>query len=277
MLTEVKAYSSWLSAPTLQLDANGRAENDLIQIQNINGVDPVKASVNTSPYGSVVGTSYTGSSIPSRNIVLTLKPNPNWDTWTYAKLRRLLYSYFMPKLIVRLVFYSDDMVPVEIYGVVEGVDVNIFSKEPLVQVSIICPDPYFTALNPTVLVGVNDELKTFVYNGNVESGMIVKVSHVSGAPTSIGIQIGDPKITYFAVVADVTSSKYFELSSIPMQKYVQNVNIGTGVIDNLLSNVYAQEGSLWPVLQPGENEFTVVTDNGVQDYQLIFYERFGGL
>jgi Phage tail protein len=277
VLTEVKAYSSWLSAPILQLDADGRAENDLIQIHNINGLDPVKASVNTSPYGSVVGTSYTGSSIPNRNIVLTLKPNPNWNTWTYSKLRQLLYSYFMPKLVIRLVFYSDDMVPVEIYGVVEGVDVNQFSKEPIIQVSIICPDPYFSAVNPTILSGLNDELKTFVYNGNVESGIVVKVSHVSGAPTTIGIQIGDPKISLFGVVADVTSTKYFEMSSIPMQKYVQNVNIGTGVIDNLLSNVYAQEGTLWPVLQPGENEFTVVTDNGVQDYQLIFYERFGGL
>lgn len=277
MLTEVKAYSSWRSAPTLQLDADGRAERDLIQIRNIDGLDPVKASVTTSPYGSVDGTAYTGSSVQNRNIVLTLKPNPDWNTWTYEKLRRMLYSYFMPKVVTRLVFYSDDMVPVEIYGIVEGVSVNIFSKEPEVQVSIICPDPHFTALNPTILTGVNNELKTFDYNGNVESGMIVKVTHVSGAPTTIGIQLGDPKITYFGVFADVNSTKYFELSSIPMRKYVQNVSIGTGVIDNLLSNVYLQEGALWPTLQPGENEFKVITDDGVQDYQLIFYERFGGL
>lgn len=277
MLTEVKAYSSWRSAPTLQLDVDGRAETDLIQVHNINGLDPVKASVTTSPYGSVDGTSYTGSSVQNRNIVLTLKPNPNWDTWTYENLRRLLYSYFMPKLLIRLVFYSDDMIPVEIYGLVEGVEINMFSKEPNLQVSIICPDPYFTALNPTVIAGQNGELNTFDYNGNVESGIVVKVTHVSGSPTSIGIQLGDPKVVYFAVVADVTSTKYFEFSSIPMRKYVQNVNIGTGVIDNLLSNVYIQEGSSWPTLQPGENEFKIITDNGVQDYQLIFYERFGGL
>jgi Phage tail protein len=277
VLTEVKAYSSWRSAPTLLLDADGRAEGDLIQIRNIDGLDPVKASVNTSPYGSVDGASYIGSSVQSRNIVLSLKPRPDWDIWTYENLRRLVYSYFMPKLITRLVFYSDDMIPVEIYGVVEGVSVNLFSKDPELQVSIVCPDPYFTALDPTVITGVNGEVETFDYNGNVESGMIVRVTHVSGAPTTIGIQLGDPKVTYFGVAADVNSTKYFEMSSIPMRKYVQNVNIGTGVIDNLLSNVYLQEGSLWPVLEPGENEFRVVTDAGVQDYELIFYERFGGL
>lgn len=277
MLTEIKAYSSWLSAPTLLLDADGGAETDLIQITNIDGLDPIKASVSTSAYGAIDGASYTGSSVLTRNIVLTLNPNPDWDTWTYEKLRRLIYSYFMPKLVTRLVFYSDDMDPVEIYGVVESVGVNIFSKVPELQVSIVCPDPYFTALNPTILTGVNGELNTFDYNGTIESGMVVKVTHVSGAPTAIGIQLGDPKVTYFGVVADVDANKYFELSSVPTRKYVQNVNIGTGVIDNLLSSVYLQEGSLWPTLQPGENEFTVVTDDGVQDYELIFYERFGGL
>jgi hypothetical protein len=277
VLTEVKAYSSWRSAPTLQLDMDGRSETDLIQILNIEGLDPVKASITTSPYGSIDGTSYTGSNVQNRNIVLTLKPNPNWDTWTHEGLRKLLYSYFMPKLLIRLVFYSDDANPVEIYGIVEGVESVMFSKEPTFQVSIICPDPYFQALNPTIITGQNGVVATFDYNGNVESGMIVNVTHVSGNPTTIGIQLGDPKITYFGVTATVNASMYFQLSSIPRQKYVQNVTIGTGVIDNLLSNVYLQEGSLWPTLQPGSNEFKIDTDDGVQDYQLIFYERFGGL
>ena len=33
----------------------------------------------------------------------------------------------------------------------------------------------------------------------------------------------------------------------------------------------------WPILQPGENEFSVITDQGVQDWELIYFERFGGL
>lgn len=278
MLIEVKAYSSWRSAPTLLLDSKKRAENDLIQITNIQGLDPVKATVNTSPRGSIEGSSFTGTSVLSRNIVLTLKPNPDWDTWTYEALRRLVYSYFMPKLNTRLVFYSDDMIPVEIYGIVESVSVNQFSKEPEIQVSIICPDPYFTALDATSYTGQNGVVQTFDYGGNVETGIIVRVTHVSGGPpTTIGIQLGDPKIIFFGVVAAVDTSKYFELSSIPMNKYVQNVNLGSGVIENLLSYVYAQEGSLWPTLEPGENKIKIVTDAGVQDYELIFFERFGGL
>jgi hypothetical protein len=38
------------------------------------------------------------------------------------------------------------------------------------------------------------------------------------------------------------------------------------------------EGSSWPViLSPGNNDFSVVTDKGNQDWELKFYERYGGL
>jgi hypothetical protein len=67
------------------------------------------------------------------------------------------------------------------------------------------------------------------------------------------------------------------MSSIPMRKYVQNVNIGSGVITNLLSKAHVQEGSYWPTLQPGENEFMVYSNNPPQDWELTYFERFGGL
>lgn len=282
MLTEVKAYSAWQSAPILPLDDNGRAETDLIQIRNIDGLDPVKASVSSSPLGAVDGQAYTGSTVPSRNIVFTVRPNPDWDDWTYESLRRLLYSYFMPKRPVRLVFYSDDLVTVEISGIVESVETSLFSKDPELIVSVICPDPYFTAVTPEVITGQSvrpgGAVHTIDYNGSVEAGIHCHVTFTSGAvPTLIGIQVGDPALSYCNVEAGVTSQMYFELNSIPMQKYVQNINMNTGVIINLLNKLHIQEGSGWPSLQPGETEFSVITDQGVQDWELTYYERFGGL
>lgn len=280
MLTEVKAYSSWHSAPTLPLVDGGRSETDLIQIRNIDGLDPVKASVNTSPYGSVDGASHTGSSVLTRNIVLTLHPNPDWDTWTFESLRRLLYSYFMPKRATELVFYSDDLIPVKIAGIVEDVSVNQFSKDPELLVSVICPDPYFIALEPIVITGQTvretGSVIPIEYNGTVESGIHLEVTS-GGAPEPavIGVQIGQPPITDFDVDAAVGASSYFEMSSIPMRKFVQNVDISNGVITNRLSKV--RPGSVWPLLQPGVNELLVITDQGTQDWELTYFERFGGL
>ena len=62
-----------------------------------------------------------------------------------------------------------------------------------------------------------------------------------------------------------------------MRKFVQNVDIGSGIITNLLSNKVDVQGSTWPMIYPGENEFSVITDQGVQDWELTFFERFGGL
>ena len=216
---------------------------------------PVKAAVNTSPLGSMDGDSYVGSTVGARNIVLTIKPNPDWDTWTYEQIRRVLYAYFMPKRRVRLIFETDEIAPVEILGYVESIEPNIFSKDGEVQVSIICPYPYFTSVNPIVVNGVTTTTNVPIdYEGSVESGINVQVSWVSGsAPSSIYIQIGDPILSYFRVTASVDATKYFAMSSVPGQKYVQNVAIANGIITNLLPKVHS--GSQWPVLQPGINEF----------------------
>jgi hypothetical protein len=280
VLTRLEAYSSWVDAPVLALSDNGREETDLIQIRNITGLDPVKATVNTSSFGSVDGVAYLGSNVPSRNIVLTIHPNPDWDTWTFERLRRLLYSYFMPKQLSRLVFYSDDIPPVEIFGYVEDYNVNPFSRDVEIQVSIICPYPYFTAVNPTVVTGQstrdNSNPVEIEYNGSIDTGINVELTRISDpAPTFVSIQSGDPSISTYRVTASVSATTYFLMNSIPGQRYAQNVSLSTGVITNLLSKII--DGSTWPTLQPGTNDFSVITDQGAQDWQLTYFELYGGL
>lgn len=273
----VRAYTAWQSAPTLLLAPNGHAETDLIQIRNIEGLGPAKASVNTSPIGSVDGDSYVGSKVGSRNIVLTLHPNPDWVNWMISDLRDLFYKYFLPKMPTRLVFESDNRPPVEISGYVETVEPTPFSRDPETQISIICPYPYFTTVDPFILTGVSTDMPLEIeYDGSVETGINVEISHsLTPIPTLLGVQIGDPSESYFRVAASVSSSMYLSMSSLPGQKYVQNIAQGSGVITNLLSKV--QEGSEWPNLQPGLNQFSVVGDKGVQDWRLTYFERFGGL
>lgn len=288
MLTQVKTYSALPSAPSLFLSEIGRAETDYIQIRNIDGLDPVTASVGTISYGSSDGEAYVGSNVLSRNIVLTLHPNPDWNTWSHEALRRILYSYFMPKQEVRLVFYSDDMPEVEIFGVVESFTSNMFSKDPEYLASIICPNPYFKTIDPVVVSGASNLTDPIEidYGGNIPGGIYVQVTHISGtAPDELSIQIGNPLLSIFKVNSDnaVSDDNYLEMSSVSRSKYVQNVytnDVGTikaGEIVTLLSNVTIQEGSEWPMLQPGLNTFNVLTNHGIQNWQLQYYELYGGL
>ncbi|HEY7417968.1 MAG TPA: hypothetical protein VH593_22490, partial [Ktedonobacteraceae bacterium] len=217
MLTKVRAYSSWQTAEILPLDENGRIETDLLQIRDVTGLGPVDANINTSPIGSIDGESYIGSNVSSRNIVLTIRPNPDWKTWSFERLRRLLYTYFMPKMLTRLVFETDEISPVEIFGYVETFEPVIFSKDGEMQISIICPDPYFTAVEPIVVTGLSSPdgatPMEIHYNGSIEAGINVQVTQTflereegqpelqAATPTLISIQVGDPLLTYFRVAA----------------------------------------------------------------------------
>jgi hypothetical protein len=148
------------------------------------------------------------------------------------------------------------------------------------QVSIICPDPYFTSVDPKIITGqsVHDASHpiSVEYDGNVATGINVEVTRLSDpAPTGIGIQIGDPSISYFNIAAGVDATKYFVMNSLIGNKYVQNVSLADGTITNLLSK--SQSGSTWPILQPGSNHFSVITDQGVQDWRLTYYEKWRSL
>jgi hypothetical protein len=176
------------------------------------------------------------------------------------------------------------MDPVQISGIVEDVQVTMFSKDPELIVSIICPDPYFTSLNPFVISGQavppRGGTTKIDYNGNVEAGILVRVtSSVSSSlvPYDIDIQIGPwtNSISHTVTTAIVNTTQYFELSSVPTRKYAQNVDMTSSVITNRLSNI--KTGSIWPIFQPGENEFSVVTNSNTEDWTLTYYERFGGL
>jgi hypothetical protein len=277
VLATIAVYSVWDSAPVVPL-SDGGPQTDLFQVRDIQGLEPVKASINTTPFGSVDGDSFVGADIPKRNIVLTIGLNPDWADWSMATLRRALYAYFMTKQRVRLVFSSDDDFPdVEISGYVESNEPTIFSKDGEIPISIVCPDPYFTAVEATVVAGIaNAAPREVDYIGSIETGLNVKVTSLPGpVPTVIGVQIGDPTVTSFRVDGSVSATKYLSVNTIPGQKYVQNVELGSGLITNLLPKL--ESGYTWPTLKPGTNLVSVTTNGGQQDWELSYFARFGGL
>lgn len=281
MLTKLKVYTAVQSAPTLLLTDPGQIQADKLQITKITGLNPVKAAINTSQFASIDGVAFTGSNTPGRNIVLTIRPNPDWATWTIDSLRKLIYLYFLPKSSVQLVFEDDTNPPVTIFGYVESCEDDKFSNDVQFQVSILCPDPYFSSLNPIVITGTTENSyavqDTITYNGDVPTGIKVEVDNVVGEAETATIQIQtvDPSISIFEVAALVNADQYFVMSSVAGNKYVDTVRITTGIVISLLSKF--QAGSVWPILVPGDNPFAVVSDVGNHNWTLTYYERFGGL
>jgi hypothetical protein len=278
MIIKITAFTSAQDVDTLTLDSDGSPETDFIQIRDVVGLDPVKANLNTAVLGIPDGSIYIDGDVPSRNIVLTLRPNPDWDDWTPEALRQLLFSYFMPKNEVKLVIESEELPTVEIFGIVEDCSANPFSKDPEFLVSIVCMDPYFTAVTPFSTFGTAVALDsvafdTFTIAGNIPIGMKLTMDHAA-LTYYVGVQVGDPPISMFRVVPSAFSAARFQMDSRPRHKYVRDLNTADGDVLSLIP--YIASGSVWPLFRPGDNKFALITESGGESWFMTYYERFGG-
>lgn len=281
----MEVFSSQPSAPALPL-VGTLAATDPVQIRDIKGLEPVKAAISTQALGTTAksnrGEAYQGSSVGARNIVLTMGLNPDWHDQTVEGLRQLLYAYFMTPLWCKLRFFSDIRPPVDIEGYVESMDPNIFSEDPEVQVSIICPKPDFIDASSTLIYGEVDDgtlENEFNYIGTVDTGLELRVEQTAGNPTYTGsLQVIVNYLTPVMFEIDpvtINGVKHFKLSTLPYAKRAVNVAVADGALTNLLDAV--TDISQWPLIQPGLNVLQVIGEESGQKWTLAYFNRFGGL
>lgn len=267
----------------------GMEATDPIQIISIDGLGPVAAAVNTVQYASVDGEFYNGSNVGKRNIVLTLRLNPDWSDQTVEGLRKFLYQYFMPKNQVTLQFTSTHMAQVNIVGYVESMEPTLFSKDPVYTVSIICPKPQFVAVAPTVINGTVElltasALQEIDYEGSLECGFVLDVTtnpaYLVNTLTHVYLQNVDVQQFIIKNPAMATTHE-LELSTIQGSKWIRDILVSAGTYNSLLGS--AVSGSVWPTLKQGANQFRVQLDpNGTagtagQPWTLTYQALYGGL
>lgn len=110
-------------------------------IIKIDGIGPGKATVTKNDSKVYDGGMITSARLPSRNIKMEIE-----FLWVNSieDVRHKSYKYFPLKKPITLIFETDTRT-VEIEGVVESNEPDIFSSEESTNISIICPDPYFYA------------------------------------------------------------------------------------------------------------------------------------
>lgn len=282
MITKVEAFSQQPDAPELPL-GGFMPSDDPVYIRGLDGIGPVKATITTTPL-SERGEAYQGSSTPKRNIVLTLGLSPDWaGNQTMASLRHILYRYFMPEQWCKLRFYSDELPRADIEGYVEGFEPNIFSEDPEIQISIICPNPDFIEPDATILKGVVDDgtIETvFEYLGTLDTGFELRVDRTIENPSYTGgldiTLTAERKDQLFRVTpVTIDTAKYFKLTTVRGRKRVQSIAEVDGAASNLLGNLDAI--SVWPVIKPGENVFKIDAAENGQAWTLAYFTKLGGL
>jgi hypothetical protein len=283
VITQVEVFTPRVAVPPIDV-TDGDASSDPIQIRNIDGLGPVPAAINTSQYGSIEGEFYNGSTKGKRNIVMTVGLNPNWANQTMEGLRQLLYSYFMTGNEVTLRITSTHMATVEITGYVETFEPNMFSKDPEMQISIICPQPALIAVAATVVTGVVGALPdvdpTIInYQGTEDCGFVLDVTDLGGASPDLNgelrFAIGYVTQKLFITDAIVDSTHFFRVSTVQGDKYVHEITIPGGVETSVLGTQVP--GSAWMQLEEGANQFRVMSEAPGQAWSLQYYARYGGI
>lgn len=280
MITKMEVFSAQPSAPELSLGGS-LASDDPVQIRDIQGLGPVTAEIATTPFATSDGELYQGSSVGKRNIVLTLGLNPDWQDQTVSSLRQLLYAYLLPKAWVKLRFFSDYLPTVDIEGYVESLEPNIFSQDPEIQCSIICPRPDFIEPDAVIINGLVDDgtiEQVIDYIGTVPTGFELRVQASVANPAYTGSIVVlnntvEPQ-TFEIDPVTVDATKYFKLSTVKNAKRAQNVDTSDGDLTNLLTHV---QSSQWPELRFGENVISVAAEENDQTWILAYFNRFGAL
>ena len=249
-------------------------------VQDIDGLDPVKATIVSSTFGQMDGEQYQSSRREKRNIIITLGYEPDYVSGTMQDLRKKLYSFFMPKSKVLLRFSQTGEPVVQIYGRVESFDSAKFSREPTAVISIICFDPDFYDPDPVVIAGnttASTVETTLVYPGSVDSGILFKLFVNRNDLTEFTIYHRPPddslRSLEFTTATPLQSGDVMSISTIPGNKFVTLTR--GGVDTSFLFGVSPQ--SYWISLFSGSNKIRIYAEGAGIPYQIEYTTKFGGL
>lgn len=169
MLTKVEVFTAHGQTLVLPLEYS----NNGYLIQDIEGLDPVKAVVVSSNFAGQDGEQYQTSRREARNIVFKLELKRG-AAESVRDLRTRLYSIFSPKSTIRLRFHDDEDGMVDISGVVESCFAPLFVQEPVATISVLCHKPDFYVPTPKFVAGstVSDSTEIMInYTGSIETGI----------------------------------------------------------------------------------------------------------
>lgn len=182
-------------------------------ITKIEGLGPVTADIITNDSATIDGAVFNSSRLSTRNIVITMKLlGTETNNQSIEATRQEVYKYFPVKKKVWLIFETDKRSAM-IDGIVESDEPDIFSDWETTQISVICPSPFFEALEQqeTILPKNAVDPTTINYEGEVETGINILID-LSGPVTQIVLedQTTSERLT---IDTDSIATKYGAFSS----------------------------------------------------------------
>ena len=182
---------SYTTTSTVQLTGDESHK----QVVSIQGLAPVPATINTSVAAGIDGARYNSSRLEPRNIVILLHLTDPLTT------RQALENALPTK--GRVTFrYTTGTRAVEIDGYIDTWECDLFSMTQMVQISIICPDPYFraqTQISKTLATSDETDLGA---TSNIDNGVTITATINGGYVSSLTFYNNEIRPAPFIKVSD---------------------------------------------------------------------------
>lgn len=267
-------------------------------VVGVQGLTRPQTAINTSTGGGIDGAFFNSARVEMRNIVIDIVLNGDIET-----NRQQLYRIF-PQKTGCTVYFQNKNRNVKISGYVEVLEGDLFTQREAMQISIICPRPFWEDMQ-TIYTELSQIVSMFQFPFAIAESPGVPMSEIQDYPLCtinnggdvpcgcvITINIrndgtGEHGVTNLKIY-NVTTQEFFGFSGRAFgagEQIVINTMSGqmsvtlnnNGNITNLLNNV--ADGSTWFKLAVGENRFTY-TCGGDSDAVEITFETamlYGGV
>lgn len=214
---------------SLYLELTNPWDTGLI-IKNITGIGPPKANINTTDLAITDGSIFNSARAGSRNIVFQFQLTEDPETNLVETVRQRTYKYFPLKKEITLIFETDHRVAT-IEGYVESNEPDIFQKDETIQISIVCPNPWFYTEDKTIVLNGVDSEFSFPFSNESLTDNLINFGEIV---SSVGIQ--------YYYDGDVDSGVVFHLHATDTVKDITLYNmitkekmiISTGVIKTIV-------------------------------------------
>jgi Phage tail protein. len=272
MLTKVEVSTTQGQTLVLPLEYT---DNGYL-IQEIEGLDPVKAVIASASFANQDGEQFQSSRREARNIIIKLGLEKG-AAGSVRDLRTRLYAIFMPKATVRLRFFSDDEPEVEIYAKVESCFAPLFVQEPIATISLLCHQPDFYIPTPVVISGetVSGITEFQVnYEGSVETGIKLTLLLTRDLNSfTIYHRSSDNSLNTLEFKEPVLLGDMLVISTISGDKGATLTRAGS--IKSVLYGITPV--SNWINLFPGTNHIRVHADGAAIPFSIDYTTKLGGL
>lgn len=192
---------SLFGSETIELPIFSASIMDKFILKSITGLGPPDFAVNLGK--TIYQTSaYQGNQPQQRQLVVLMGLNPNYAIGeTVESLREILYGLIGTDESDALDFevWNDDEQVAIIAGWVSKVEPAIFSKDPLMQITIECIAAYFNAPNPVIvdLTTMSKVTLSFTNVGSIGTGFKLAITLTSALSSyQISNAFGHMNVTY---------------------------------------------------------------------------------